>query len=493
MASPKYSIKIHEHCRVAPLGASSTHSSLPLSFFDLSWLRFHPVECTYFYPFPFPLENPSSYFFEKVVPRLKTSLSLTLQHFLPLAGNFVWPHDSETPIVKYTTLGDDEGVSLVIAESDADFNHILNNSSSPHDDAIESRSFVPHLESSHSFAHVISLQVTLFQKSGFCIGISTHHAFLDGKSAITFTKAWASMCSSSLESSSPSLDPEFEPFFDRNVIKDPTGLNLYFTNNWSEVAKLFPPEDDDNNNNNATRSLKILPFKPRVEDSIRATFELTRTNLENLKKRVLSKWDTVVIDDEVVFEELLKPQFLSSFVVACAYVSVSIAKAIHGIDKKKEKFAFSFTVDFRARLKPPIPANYFGNCVLGESVDTHPTDYIKEDGFVIVAKKFHNKLKKLDNEVVEDVVKNVVTKFTALASEGVEIIGIVGSNRFGMYGIDFGWGKPVKVDIASVDRSLVFSIIDNKDGNGGIQVGLVLNKHVMDLFSTLFHAGLCIN
>jgi hypothetical protein len=26
---------------------------------------------------------------------------------------------------------------------------------------------------------------------------------------------------------------------------------------------------------------------------------------------------------------------------------------------------------------------------------------------------------------------------------------------------------------------------------GGVEVGLVLNKHVMDLFHTIFHQGIC--
>ncbi|KAK7289925.1 hypothetical protein RIF29_03964 [Crotalaria pallida] len=89
--------------------------------------------------------------------------------------------------------------------------------------------------------------------------------------------------------------------------------------------------------------------------------------------------------------------------------------------------------------------------------------------------------------------RDIFSRYASLQSEGVEIIGIAGSNRFGVYGIDFGWGKPVKVEIPSVDRELTFGIADSKDGKGGIEVGLVLNKHVMDLFDTLFHAGLCID
>ncbi|KAK7289923.1 hypothetical protein RIF29_03962 [Crotalaria pallida] len=487
MASLNSSIKIHEHCYVAPPPTSGHSSSYPLTFFDLIWLRFHPVERTFFYSFSIPTTDPS-FFFDKVVPKLKTSLSLTLKHFLLLAGNIVWPSDFKTPIIQHTP--DDVGVSLIIAESEADFNHILDNNS-PHE-AAESRSFVPNLESSDTHASVITLQITLFPNKGFSIGISTHHAVLDGKSSTMFIKAWASLCQimDQESQSSPSLVPELVPFLDREIIKDPTGLDLYFANNWTEtLSKLFPTEI------NIERTLKILPFPPKLEDSIRAKFEITRADLEKIKTRVLSKWDNTPLNEQVLESSLIpcsKPQTLSTFVLTCAYVSVCIAKAIQGVESNRQKFVFAFTVDCRGRLEQPVPNNYFGNCVWGHFVDTKPTDYIHEEGVVIVAKNIHNKIKKLEKGVLEEV-RGGFSKYASLQKEGIEIIGIAGSNRFGVYGIDFGWGKPVKVEIPSIDRGLTFGIADSKDGKGGIEVGLVLNKHVMDLFDTLFHAGLCID
>ncbi|KAK7275731.1 hypothetical protein RIF29_16853 [Crotalaria pallida] len=487
MASPNSSIKIHEHCHIAP-PPTAAPSSHPLTFFDLAWLRFHPVERTFFYSFPFPHANNPSFFFEKVIPNLKTSLSLTLQHFLLLAGNIVWPSDSETPILQYTP-GKDVGVSLLIAESEADFNHIVDNS--PHE-AADSRSFVPHLESFDTHASIISLQITHFPNKGFSIGISTHHAVLDGKSSTMFIKAWASLCHHQVvdeeSQSSPSLVPELEPFLDREVIKDPTGLGLFFTKIWTEkLSKLFPTEQ------NSGRTLKILPFPPQLEDSVRATFEITREDLEKIKKRVLSKWDDIDIAMNNEIPSYSKPHTLSSFVLTCAYVSVCIAKAIQGVESNKQKFVFSFTTDCRGRLEEPVPNNYFGNCVWGEFVDTQPTDYIHEEGVVIVAKNIHNKIKKMLEKGVLEGVSDMFSTYASLQSEGIERIGIAGSNRFGVYGIDFGWGKPAKVEIPSIDRGLTFGIADSKDGKGGIEVGLVLNKHVMDIFKTLFNAGLCID
>ncbi|KAK7374516.1 hypothetical protein VNO80_07946 [Phaseolus coccineus] len=135
---------------------------------------------------PLLLNNQTLLFSLPVVPKLKTSLSHTLQHFLPLAGNIVWPSDSPKPFVQFTP-GD--AVSVVVTESDAEFDQEIDYS--PREIA-QFHPFIPHLHSSESLASVMSIQITLFPNKGFSISMSTHHAVLDGKSAAI--KAWASLC-----------------------------------------------------------------------------------------------------------------------------------------------------------------------------------------------------------------------------------------------------------------------------------------------------------
>ncbi|RDX91484.1 Malonyl-CoA:anthocyanidin 5-O-glucoside-6''-O-malonyltransferase, partial [Mucuna pruriens] len=366
-------------CIVTPALATATHLSLPLTYFDLIWLRFHPVERIFFYSLPLPNSDPC-FFFDKVAPKLKTSLSRTLQHFLPLAGNVIWPSDSPKPFIQFNP-GD--GVSLVLAQchDDSDFDHFLDYSPR---EATQSRTLVPILDSSDSLASVISLQITLFPKKGFCIGITSHHAVLDGKSSTMFIKAWAYACKSGEEESPPSLVPELEPLFDRELIKDPMDLESVFINNWTQM--------DPSGTSNG-RSLKIIS-RPMEEHLVRATFELTREDLEKIKKRVLSMWELVEEEAEPNLASS-KPTTLSTFVTTIAYVSVCISKAIHGA-QNIEKFALGFNVDCRAR--------------------------------------------------------------------------------------------PAKVEITSVDRGLNIGLADSKDGKGGVEVGLVLDKQVMDLFHVYFHA-----
>lgn len=480
MASHNNHIKIHEHCKVAP--PSSSPLSLPLTFFDLMFLKFHPAELIFFYTLPNSQSHPS-FFFEKLVPKLKSSLSKTLQHFLPLAGKVIWPSESSKPIIQFNP--NDDGVSLIIAQCEddvVDFNKILEYNS-PHEASL-SRSFVPHLESTYSFASIISIQITLFPKNGFCIGISTHHGIVDGKSSTMFMKVWASISKSLKETQSL---PFLEPFWNREVIKDPNDLESFYINTWNEASSFF-------NESNIVRSLKILShaFPPNVNDSVRATFELTFQDLDKINKRVLSKWNIVEVEQEEEPKiESLKPTKLSTFVLTCAYVSVCIAKSFQECERdKKPKFSFNFSVDCRARLEPPIPENYFGNCICIHIVETEPEDFTKEDGLVIVAKKIYGKTKKMDKGVL-DGIETLLLRFTDMDGEGIKLIGVSWSNRFGVYETDFGWGRPSKVEITSIDRGLTIGLTDNKDVKGGVEIGLVLDKNVMSVFQTIFHDGQC--
>jgi len=120
-------------------------------------------------------------------------------------------------------------------------------------------------------------------------------------------------------------------------------------------------------------------------------------------------------------------------------------------------------------------------------------DYINEDGVFLVAKCIHKKIKIITEKGVLDGASDMFDKFASLLSEKLEMMGVAESNRFGVYEIDFGWGRPSKVEIVSADRGLTIALAESKDSKGGIEVGNVHNNHVMDLFGTLFVEGLCIN
>ncbi|KAM5552208.1 hypothetical protein ABKV19_026865 [Rosa sericea] len=374
MAQPN-SVKMVELCRVAPKPDAPDLLSLPLTYFDSLWLRFPPVQRLYFYELTSSSSSSSTSTDSVVLAYLKTSLSLTLKHFVPLAGNLTWPQDSHTPLLSYVQ-GD--AVSLTVAESDADnFDHLSSN-----DVFLEYKAYhplVPQLEASHERAAAIALQITLFPGRGFAIGTAMHHAILDGKTSNSFVKSWAHACSKQIENgfsieSDISLPEQLKPLYDRTVIYDPTGLGLdsIYLNDWQNL-------DGPNN-----RSVKVWELKAPPDDSVRSIFEFTRAQIQTLRQMVLEK-----VSDPLHLH-------LSTFSLACAYTWVCLVKA-QEIEADKVSVQ-AFTVDCRSRLDPPVPENYFGNCMMGVMGFAEAKELLGEDGLVVAVTAISETIKGFGQE-----------------------------------------------------------------------------------------------
>ncbi|OMP08977.1 Transferase [Corchorus olitorius] len=177
MASLK-AVQIHEITRISPSfnspKSANNRFSFPLTFFDIFWFKFPPVDNVFFYQLTESTSTPS-HFYSKIVPKLKQSLSLALFHYLPLAGKLKWSSDSPKPIIFYTPPND--GVSLTIAESKAHNFHTLVGSEIYR--ANELHPLVPELMISEDTAEMISFQITLFPNQGFSIGFRVHHGVTD--------------------------------------------------------------------------------------------------------------------------------------------------------------------------------------------------------------------------------------------------------------------------------------------------------------------------
>ncbi|XP_061998422.1 phenolic glucoside malonyltransferase 2-like [Rosa rugosa] len=457
------SVKVVEVCKVAPLPSSPdsiTSEQYPLTLFDLLWLRFLPVEPVYFYEIP-PTSNPHI-FYDSILPKLKASLSLTLQHFLPLAGNLTWPQHSPKPILSYVH-GD--SVSLTVAESNADnFPHLSSN------DFVEAKDYhplIPLLEVADERAAAMAIQITLFRNRGFSIGTTMHHAVLDGKNSCSFFKAWAHICKQETgigsSSSSISLPDNLNPFHDRMAIHDPKGLGELYSN---EYLNQGGP-----NNRSVTHS---RPPKALPQDLVRGTFDFTRANIQTLREHVVKT--TRVAD--------LSSLHLSTFSLGCAYTWICLVKAE---EIKGEKTAMIFGVDARSRLDPPVPDTYFGNCVVGRVAVAETKGLSGEDGLVVAVKAITEALRSLDDGVFNGA-ELWVSKFLDFSLYD-KVYSIAGSQRFEVYGTDYGWGRPRKIELVSIDKTDAVSLMDSKNGGGAVEVGLALKKPQMEVFASLFAKG----
>ena len=59
-----------------------------------------------------------------------------------------------------------------------------------------------------------------------------------------------------------------------------------------------------------------------------------------------------------------------------------------------------------------------------------------------------------------------------------------------MYGLDFGWGRPERVLVVSIDQGEAISMGEGRDGNGVVEIGFSLKKHEMEALIDLLNDGL---
>ncbi|KDP27256.1 hypothetical protein JCGZ_19955 [Jatropha curcas] len=460
MGSPNSSsLKILYVCQVAPATdlppSTTTRLTLPLTFFDARFFRFPPAERVYFYK----LAESPLFFQSEILPTIKLSLSQTLLHFLPLAGHLTWPSDSSKPVIVYTP---NDVVLLTVSESSADFDRLTSNEIL---EVAEPRQYIPELIISETMASIIALQITLFSNRGFSIGIAMNHSVVDGKTASMFLKAWAHIC----KTKSISLLPELTPSFDRSAIKDPNELEQFYLNQWKNI-------DSESNR----RSVKLLPHLLGVSPNLsRATFNLTRERIEKLREIVFSYHKNQVTESKPT-----KNLHLSTVVVICAYLSVCAVKARGGDTNRKVYILVP--VDCRSRLNPPIPSNYFGNCLYVLNTVAEARIFMEENGVAIIAEKLSDSIQGL--ETGKALFKEEKERHGRMRGEGaaVQKVGITGSPLFKYYEEDFGWGRPEKVEIVSIDRVNGVSLMDSRDGNGGVEIGMVLPRLEMESFASLF-------
>lgn len=424
--------------------------TLPLTYFDLGWLKLHPVDRVIFYRVP-ELTRSS------LIPKLTSSLSAMLLHYLPLAGRLVWDSIDTKPSIVYSPENKD-AVYVTVAESGGDLSHLAGDQPRP---AIEFHSLVPGLTVSDESARVLAVQITLFPKQGFCLGLTAHHAVLDGKTTAMFLKAWAHNC----KQDQNALPHDLIPCLDRTVVKDPTGIETKLLNRWLSASNNKP-------------SLKLFPSKEIGSDILRVTYRLTQENLKKLRELVKT-------------ESVAKQLRLSTFVITYAYVITCMVK-MRGGDPNR-LVCIGFASDFRSRLNPPLPSTFFGNCIVGSGDFDVKAEPILEEG---KGKGFISAVESLTGWVnglcPANIEKSMLLPFEAFKrmEPGRQMISVAGSTRLGVYGSDFGWGKPVKVEIVTIDKDASVSLSESGDGSGGIEIGVCLKDDDVERFGSLFFSEL---
>ncbi|KAH0708788.1 hypothetical protein KY284_010215 [Solanum tuberosum] len=212
-------------------------------------------------------------------------------------------------------------------------------------------------------------------------------------------------------------------------------------------------------------------------DKFRCTFIIGHNEITKLKKLILSRRPSLA--------------HVTSFTITCAYVWTCLVKSevttIEIIDENVMEF-FVCAADCRARINPPLPPSYFGNCIMGYVTQTRRIDLIGKEGFTIAVELIGEVIQKRMKDEEWILSGNWFKEFSTIDTK--RLLSITGSPKFDLYSADFGWGKPEKIESVSTDNGGSMSLSKSKDSNGDLEVGLSLSKAQMNTFAAIFTHGL---
>ncbi|KAI0493572.1 hypothetical protein KFK09_023691 [Dendrobium nobile] len=441
-------VRVLHEIQISPSPSLPSQPPQALTFLDTLWLQnSRPMEKLFFYDFP----HPTSHFIDHKLPILTRSLSLTLRHFYFLAGSIRRSYDFEDQF----EIAYEEGDSITITVAEFTGDDFLNISGYRPKNFKNLSLLVPKpLKLPSGQFPPMLIQITIFPNQGLCIGFATNHAVCDGFGTKLFFQSWAASC----RSSKPTLNDISPPFFERSVIIDSHGIGKKLSMAMSQSKENLQEQGN-------------LPVSHPI--LVHATFTLRKNHILQLKELVHTKQ-----------VEQGKPSYhLSAFVVACAYVWRCLVKT-RGCEDGEINQYFGIVVDWRSRMRPSIPSNYFGNCLVAFLTELKATQLVGNDGFEVAAMEIGKNIDGLQGREVGELVEATLNKFPEI--KGRQTITVSGSPKLRAYDVDFGWGRPVKVDIISIIETGAISFAESRDEEGGIEIALVLSEEEMHKFEMNF-------
>nr|XP_027127647.1 coumaroyl-CoA:anthocyanidin 3-O-glucoside-6''-O-coumaroyltransferase 1-like isoform X1 [Coffea arabica] len=291
----------------------------------------------------------------------------------------------------------------------------------------------------------------------------------DGRTFDNFLKTWASILGEAGNKCPPLvLVDNFLPCNDRTLIHYPSGLELIFLKQWWHLKSLQKDVVKYANGSN-------------FDEIVRATFVVGPIEMEKIKGWIMTRSMNIFGSTRL---------YLSPYVVTCAFVWVCWTKIhlIHGGDFPEKPHYFGFIAGGITRLGFSVPKSYIGNCIAFGRSMVKRDQLVGENGIIYAAKAIGDTIKELDREVLGEADKWISDWEVLFGSE--PHVMITGSPKVGSYELDFGWGRPTKVEEVSISKTRAISLCESRDVFHGIEVGLALPKAKMDAFDSLFREGL---
>ncbi|XP_033145534.1 uncharacterized acetyltransferase At3g50280-like [Brassica rapa] len=377
----------------------SDRVKIHLTPFDLFLLKTEYVQRGLIFPQPDPETN--------IISHLKSSLSVALKIFYPLAGRLVKKDYEDDETASFYIDCDGSGVRFIHASAaTVSVNDVLDPAKAAVPDFWNAFFPANGVKSWEGVSQsLIAFQVTEL-RDGVFIGYCNNHVVVDGTSMYSFLRTLTEICTTARKT--------FPPLRLCGWFLD--GVDYPIRVPVSEIVSSSSPGEE--------------VVSPDLQKSI---FRLTSRNISELKEKV---------KDEVVgsHDEDLK---ISSLQAVVAHMWRSIIRN-SGLNPE-EVIHCKLGMDIRQRLNPPLEKECFGNMV-GMALTTTTAGEMLDNGLGWAALQLNKTVRSQTSEVIKRFAENWA-KNPKIPNHLVENNSLVvgSSPRFNVFGSDFGWGKPIAI------------------------------------------------
>ncbi|KAL7106447.1 hypothetical protein ACP275_07G114500 [Erythranthe tilingii] len=372
--------------------------------------------------------------------QLAESLSEILPKFYPLAGRYI----KNDGLVDCSDQGVEFVEAQVVDDDDVDFNDLVSKMEMEELNMLLSRT--PHQVDELPTDPLMYIQVTEFKCGGLAIGVSVSHRIFDGYSFGIFMDAW-----STANNNHPNPGGEIKicPSFD--------------------LATLFPGYGPSSGPSVTIPSHPPSPILKR--------FTFNKDAITSVRSKLIQRPNS----------------YYSRVRVVCAV----IAKAIMGVDRarhggKSRPCLIGQAVNMRERTNPPMHKCSCGNFVLTSLTQFSETrDHENVIGVQELVDNMGDSVRKTVASCAEilsqsanlhSTITETFANIRGKRSSGeVNVMFFTDWSKFGLYDVDFGWGKPVGVGIGAVLAMNVVRLVNNKEGDG-IEAWVHLNSNDIAYF-----------
>ncbi|XAR55667.1 Deacetylvindoline O-acetyltransferase [Bertholletia excelsa] len=360
---------------------------------------------------------------------LKQSLSQLLSHYYHFAGRL---SSSRTDFIHCN----DEGVEFFEAQIQSNLSDFLKLPQSETEELVFPGGIMYKKPGKES---LLKVQVSFFDCGGVAVGICISHKIVDGCSFIIFLYNWGKMSCKSGEI----VPPKLEYMVGKTIFTAPEDP-LMVPNNDAETANCGGERFAFGASNIA--KLRAMATSARVQDPTRV---------------------------EVV----------TAFLYKCA-IDTSLQPSTKVLLQ---------LVNMRRRVVPPLPENCVGNYAWFYSISPRQGTQMTLQALVGQLRKGLSLLcdENVKNLEMEEWVKAICdfkrVEDSQEVLKDVDIYVCTSTCRFSFYKVNFGWGEPICIRMASGAPKNSFFLMDTREGDG-IEAWVTLDKQHMMRFQQ--HQGL---